>query len=133
MWVFSEDCFTYCLVFIEDCHTGWQTVENFCASIHCSCFNTRQVGVWSMKMMLIPCIYVLSRLTCLKNFLPLHNEFHERKYVLAWGRDFLPVQTGPGAHRASCRMGTRSFPGFKCGRDVLLTTHPRVLKKYRQN
>ena len=25
-----------------------------------------------------------------------------------WGRDFpLPVQTGPGAHRASCAMGTR--------------------------
>jgi len=41
-----------------------------------------------------------------------------------WGRDFSPFQTGPGAHLASCTMGTGSFPGVKCGRDVLLTTHP---------
>jgi len=29
------------------------------------------------------------------------------------GRDeiFLPVQTGPGAQPASCKMGTGSFPG----------------------
>ena len=41
-----------------------------------------------------------------------------------WGRDFPPVQTGPGAHPAPCKMGTGSFPGVKCGRCVLLTTHP---------
>ena len=41
-----------------------------------------------------------------------------------WRRDFPPVQTGPGAHPASCTMGTGSFPGVKCGRGVLLTTHP---------
>jgi len=41
-----------------------------------------------------------------------------------WGRDFPPVQTDPGAHRASCKMGTGSFPEVKCGRGVLLTTHP---------
>ena len=29
----------------------------------------------------------------------------------------------PGAHAASCKMGTGSFPGVKCGRGVLLTTH----------
>ena len=40
-----------------------------------------------------------------------------------WGRDFPPVQTGPGAHTASCKMGTGSFSGVKCGRGVLLTTH----------
>ena len=34
-----------------------------------------------------------------------------------------PVQTGTGAHPASCKMGTGSFPGVKCGRGVLLTTH----------
>ena len=37
-----------------------------------------------------------------------------------WGRDFPPVQTGPGAHPASCKMGTGSFPGVKCGRGMLL-------------
>jgi hypothetical protein len=41
-----------------------------------------------------------------------------------WGRDFPPVQNGPGAHPASCTMGTGSFPAIKCGRDVTLTTHP---------
>jgi len=40
-----------------------------------------------------------------------------------WGRDFSPVQTGPRAHPSSCKMGTGSFPGVKCGRGVLLTTH----------
>ena len=30
-----------------------------------------------------------------------------------WGRDFPPVQTSPGAHPASCTMGTGSFPGGK--------------------
>ena len=40
-----------------------------------------------------------------------------------WGRDFPPVQTGPGAHADSCKMGTGSFQGLKCGRSVLLITH----------
>ena len=40
-----------------------------------------------------------------------------------WGRDFPPVHTGPGAHPASCKMGTGSFSGVKCGQGVLLTTH----------
>ena len=44
-----------------------------------------------------------------------------------WGRDFPPAQTGPGAHPASCKMGTGSFPGVKCGRGVLLTTHPLLV------
>jgi hypothetical protein len=38
------------------------------------------------------------------------------------GRDFPPVQIGPGAHPASCKMGTGSIPGVKCGLGVLLTT-----------
>jgi len=35
-----------------------------------------------------------------------------------------PVQTGPGAHPASCKMGTGSFPRVKNGRGVTLTPHP---------
>ena len=42
-------------------------------------------------------------------------------------RDFPPVQTGPGAHPASCKMGTGSFPGIKYGRGMLLTTHPLLV------
>ena len=38
-----------------------------------------------------------------------------------------PVQTGPGAHPASCTMGTGSFPGVKSGRSVTLTPHPLLV------
>jgi len=41
-----------------------------------------------------------------------------------WGRDFPPVQAGPGAHAASCTMVTGSLPGVKSGRGVKLTPHP---------
>jgi hypothetical protein len=40
-----------------------------------------------------------------------------------------PVQTDPGAKPASCKMDTVSFPGVKCGRSVLLTTHPLLLPR----
>jgi hypothetical protein len=39
-------------------------------------------------------------------------------------RFFAPVQTGPGAHPASCTMGTGSFPEVESGRGVTLTPHP---------
>ena len=42
-------------------------------------------------------------------------------------RDFPPIQTGPGAHPASCTVGTGSFPGENYGRGVLLTTHPLLV------
>jgi hypothetical protein len=38
-----------------------------------------------------------------------------------------PVQTGPGAHPASCTMGTGSFPGVKSGRGVTPTPHPLLV------
>ena len=38
-----------------------------------------------------------------------------------------PVQTGPGAHPASCTMGTGSFPGVKSGRGVTLPLHPLLV------
>jgi len=41
-----------------------------------------------------------------------------------WGREFPPIQTGPGACPASCTMGSGSFPEVKFGRGMLLTTHP---------
>ena len=35
----------------------------------------------------------------------------------------------PGAHTASCKMGTGSFPAVKCGRGVLLTTHSLLVPR----
>jgi len=46
-----------------------------------------------------------------------------------WGRDFPPVQTGPGAHPASCTMDTGSFPWVNCGRGVGLITPPHLVPK----
>ena len=44
-----------------------------------------------------------------------------------------PVQTGPGAHPASCTMGTGSFPGVKSGRVVALTPHPLLVPWSRKS
>ena len=38
-----------------------------------------------------------------------------------------PVQTGPGAHPASCTMGTGSFLGVKSGRGVTMSPHPLLV------
>jgi len=45
-----------------------------------------------------------------------------------WGARFsAPVQTGPGAHPASCTMGTGSFPAVKSGRGVMLNFYPLLV------
>ena len=45
-----------------------------------------------------------------------------------WGAKFTaPVQTGPGAHPASCTMGTGSFPEVKSCRGVTLTPHSLLI------
>jgi hypothetical protein len=48
-----------------------------------------------------------------------------------WARFFAHVQTGPGAHPASCKMGTGSSPG-QSGRGVVLNTpsNSEVKKEY---
>jgi len=38
-----------------------------------------------------------------------------------------PVQTDPGAHPASCTVGTGSFLGVKSGRGVTLIFHPLLV------
>jgi hypothetical protein len=44
------------------------------------------------------------------------------------GAKFSPtVQTDPGAHPASCTMGTGSFLGVMIGRGVTLTPHPLLV------
>jgi len=44
-----------------------------------------------------------------------------------------PVQTGPGAHPASCTMGTGSFPGVKSSWCVTLTPHPLLVSWSRKS
>ena len=45
------------------------------------------------------------------------------------GARFSARPDSPGAHPASCTMGTGSFPGVKYGRGVLLTTHPLLVPR----
>jgi len=40
------------------------------------------------------------------------------------GEVYSPVETGSGAHPASCKMVTGPFPGVKSGRGVMLTPYP---------
>jgi hypothetical protein len=40
-----------------------------------------------------------------------------------------PVQTRPGAHPASCTMGTGSSPGVESGRGMTLTPHPLLVPR----
>ena len=44
-----------------------------------------------------------------------------------------PVQTGPGAHPASCKMGTGSFAGVKSSRGVTLTPDPLLVPWSRKS
>jgi len=44
-----------------------------------------------------------------------------------------PVQTGLGAHPASCTIGTGSFPGVKNSRGVTLTPHPVLVPWSRKS
>jgi hypothetical protein len=53
--------------------------------------------------------------------------------ILVGVRFSAPVQTGPGAHPASCTMDTGAFPRVKCGRGVLLTPHPLLVPRPWKN
>ena len=54
----------------------------------------------------------------------------------AYGLDGLGIESRweldfphPEAHPASCTMGTRSFPGLRCGQGVTLTPHHRLVPR----
>jgi hypothetical protein len=44
-----------------------------------------------------------------------------------------PVQTGPGAHPASCTMGTGFFQGIKSDQGLMLTPHPLLVPWSRKS
>jgi hypothetical protein len=47
--------------------------------------------------------------------------------ILVGSRFSAPDQTSPGAHPASCTIGTGSFPGIESGRGMTLTPHPLLV------
>ena len=49
--------------------------------------------------------------------------------ILVGARFSAPAQTGPGAHPASCTMGTGPFLGVKSGWGVMLTPHPLLVPR----
>ena len=52
------------------------TVKNFDASTKSTFLTTRWVGIWSMKMMLIPSFNIVYRLIFFTIFLIINNEVH---------------------------------------------------------
>ena len=56
-----------------------------------------------------------------------------RDRILVGARFSAPVQTSPGAHPASCTMGTGSFPGVKSCWGVTLTPHPLLMRWSRKS
>ena len=63
------------------------------------------------------------------------NKRFTKKKIPVGTRFFAPVQTGPGAHTASCTMGAGSFPGVEAAEAWGLTPPPlsnaEVLEKRR--
>jgi len=57
------------------------------------------------------------------------DAFYSNKKIPVWARFSATVETGPEAHPASCIMGTGSFPGVRCGRDVTLTPNPLLVPR----
>jgi hypothetical protein len=46
-----------------------------------------------------------------------------------YGLDGPEIESGPGAHPASCITVTGSFPGVQSGRGVMLTPHPVLVPR----
>ena len=98
-------------------------------SLQCSFHFCNLVATVSLAISLFMC----SSFTCSGpgSSISVATELRARRSGIEsrWGRVFSPVQTGPGAHPTFCTMGTRSFPGVKCDRGVLLTTHPLLVPR----
>jgi len=69
-------------------------------------------------------------LLCLTNW-PRAGQSGDR--ILIGARFSAPVRTGPGAHPASCTMGTGSIPGVKSGQGVTLISHPLLVPWSRKS
>ena len=58
------------------------------------------------------------------------SQFKYDERGVAWFHTFLTSPLDGNAHlHASCKMGTGFFPGVKCGRGVLLATHPLLVPR----
>jgi hypothetical protein len=53
--------------------------------------------------------------------------FATAKGILVGERFYAPIQTSPGAHSASCKLGTGSYLWVECGQGVTLTPHPLLV------
>ena len=79
-----------------------------------NCVNIRMHGE-TIKKLFKQCYFSLT--------IPLSQLYTTYKHISLLFILLCNVIMLPGAHPASCTMGTGSFPGVKYGRDVLLTTH----------
>jgi hypothetical protein len=77
-------------------------------------------------------IYIYIYITCIEGYsgpassVSIATELHAGRsgnLIPVEARFSAPVQSGSGAHPASCTIGTGSFPGVKSGRGVTLSSH----------
>jgi hypothetical protein len=61
------------------------------------------------------------------------NKCLKRKKNPGGARFSAPVQTDPGAHLASCTMGSGSFSGIESGRDVTLAPYPLLVPRSKNS
>ena len=83
--------------------------------------GSRIIQGWAGRFFFLDCLSLNIKPMCINNCGPgssvgIGTELRAGRSGIEsrWGRYFPPVQTGPMAHPASCKMGTGSFPGVKC-------------------
>ena len=99
----------------------------------------REVWIFGKErgLLALPGICINLRLTRWAGWLSRYSDWlragRSRDRIPVVARFSAPVQTGPGAHPASCTMGTGSFPGVKSGRGATLTPHPLLVPWSRKS
>jgi hypothetical protein len=103
------------------CNTVVADISQSTAAKHAP--YTRQLSIS------VTALYLLCLVGVAQSVLRLSYRLEGLETESRWGRKFLPVQNGPGAHPASCTMGNGSFPGVKCIQGLTLTTHPLLVPR----
>jgi len=130
------------ITFGMSCRVNWQTVGELCTSRHDA---TCQESLFLIRVLSLGWQITWARATTTKIQIILYVLMHlcwpGSSVAIATGykldgpgiesrwkaRFSVLVQTSPGAHPASCTMGTESFTGVKSGRGVTLTPHPLLV------
>jgi hypothetical protein len=101
----------------------------FCATVHNGDKMKRDVAPAGKSTKVFRCefafmIFHISRAGYLSRYSEWLRAGRSGDRIPVGTRFAVPIQSGPGAHPASCTISTRSFPVVESGRGVTLTPHP---------